>query len=290
MTAIELPPQAIALVKHFEGCKLDSYTDAAGVCTVGYGHTEKVRPGASITPELADEFLRRDLNTAQADVLRCVKVPLNENENAALVSLAFNIGGPAFARSTCVKLLNRGDRKGAADEMQRFVKARVNGKLVTLKGLEMRRKAERDLFLCAPGEEANDGYLFVADHAIPLTQQITPVPPVRNLALAQPKSRPVTIKQIAVAAGIGGGVGAVPALNQFADAWKSAGGPDLHSAVNNWTSAFNRWLMSLPHAADVRAVADNFGQYLQAHQMVALALTALGVYLLRSAIARLRSA
>jgi len=289
MTATQLPPEAIALVKHFEGCKLDSYTDAAGVRTIGYGHTQRVRPGASITQDLADDYLRQDINCAQADVLRCVKVPLNENENAALVSLAFNIGSKAFARSTCVKLLNRGDRKGAAEEMQRFVKAHVNGRLVTLKGLELRRKAERDLFLCAPGEESSNGFLFLADQTIPLQPAAPPEPPTRTLDIAQLKPR-AAIKQIAVAAGIGGSVGAVPAVNQLADAWKSAGGPDLHPVVNGWTDRFYHSLMSLPHAEEVRAFAERAGQYLKAHELLAIALTAFGIYLLRHAIARLRSA
>lgn len=287
MSAVELPPEAIALVKHFEGRRLDAYTDAAGVRTIGYGHTARVGRRDSITPEQADQFLNDDMRTAQAAVLRNVKVPLNSNENAALVSLAFNIGEPAFARSTCVKVLNRGDRKRAADEMERFVKAHVGGKLVTLKGLELRRKAERDLFLCEPGDEASNGFLFLANEPIPLAPPDLPDPPVRTVqAPAKPKT---PVKHIAMAAGIGGGVGAVPAIRQFSDAWKSAGGPDWKPAVNNWNVQFNHWLMGLPHAADARAMAELAIRYVQTHQLVAVALTALGLYLLRHAIVRLRS-
>jgi len=289
MTATQLPPEAIALVKHFEGLKLDAYTDPAGVRTIGYGHTGRVRAGSSITPEQADEFLRQDLNTAQADVLRSVKVPLNDNENAALVSLAFNIGGPAFSRSTCVKLLNRGDRQGAADEMERFVKSHVNGRLVTLKGLEQRRKAERDLFLCSPGEQSSDGYLFLANQAIHLQPGAPPQAPARSVTAAQAQPRTGAVKRIALAAGIGGGVGAVPALNQVADAWHSAGGPDLRAAAHNWMDASGHWLMRLPHAEEARAFAERAGQYLQAHQLVAIALTALAIYLLRRAVIGLRA-
>jgi lysozyme len=285
---IELPPEAIALVKHFEGRRLDAYTDAAGVRTIGYGHTDRVRRRDSISPDQADDFLNQDIRVAQAAVLRNVKVPLNSNENAALVSLAFNIGEPAFARSTCVRALNRGERKRAADEMERFVKAHVGGKLVTLKGLELRRKAERDLFLCEPGEEANGGFLFLADQAIPLAVSAPPDAPVRSaVPLIKPK---LSVKRIAVAAGIGGGVGAVPAIRQFSDAWKSAGGPDWQPAASRWTAAFDQWLMRLPHAGDVRAIADAAMLYLQDHPLVAVAATAFGIYLLRHAIVRLRSA
>lgn len=286
--SVELPPEAIALVKHFEGRRLDAYTDTAGVRTVGYGHTGGVGRCTSITPEQADQFLSDDLRVAQAAVLRNVKVPLNGNENAALVSLAFNIGERAFARSTCVRMLNGGDRKRAADEMERFVKAHVGGKLVTLKGLELRRKAERDLFLCEPGEETNSGFLFLADQAIPLATPEPPDPPARTVQTpAKPK---MSVKRIALAAGVGGGVGAVPAIRQFLGAWKGAGGADWNPAFDNWTTQFNQWLMRLPHAGDVRELAAEAGQYLQTHQLVAVALTALGVYLLRHAIMRLRSA
>jgi lysozyme len=290
VTATRLPPEAIALVKHFEGCRLDAYTDPAGVRTIGYGHTEKVRRRASITPKQADEFLRHDLNAAQAEVLRRVKVRLNENENAALVSLAFNIGGPAFARSTCVKLLNRGNRKGAADEMKRFVKAHVKGRLVTLKGLELRRKAESDLFLCEPGEESNGGYLFLANQTIPLGAQPPPQAPVRKIEVARAQPKANAARQIALAAGLGGGVGVVPALDQVADAWKNAGGADLRPAVHNGMEAFNHWLMRLPYAEEVRRLAENAIHYLQTHQLTAIALTVLAIYLLRRAIVRLRSA
>lgn len=286
--SVELPPEAFALVKHFEGRRLDAYTDTAGVRTIGYGHTGGVGRASSITPEQADEFLDQDLKIAQAAVLRNVKVPLNSNENAALVSLAFNIGEGAFARSTCVKALNQGDRKRAADEMQRFVKAHVGGKLVTLKGLELRRKAERDLFLCEPGEEANDGFLFVANQAIPLAAAVPPDPPVRTVQ--DPIKPKINLKRIAVAAGIGGSVGAVPAVKQISEAWKSAGGPDWHTAMNDWIAQFYQWLMRLPHAGDVRVMADTGMRYVQDHPLVGVALTAFGIYLLRSAIVQLRSA
>ena len=41
----------ILLIKlmEFEGLKLDAYKDAAGVPTIGYGHTHNVRMGDRIT-------------------------------------------------------------------------------------------------------------------------------------------------------------------------------------------------------------------------------------------------
>ena len=72
-----------------------------------------------------------------------VKVPINQNQFDALVSLAFNIGGPNFAGSTLVKKLNSGDPRGAADQFPRWKFA--DGK--EMRGLVRRRAAERELFL-----------------------------------------------------------------------------------------------------------------------------------------------
>ena len=36
-------------IKKFEGLRLKAYVCAAGVCTIGYGHTAGVKPGDVIT-------------------------------------------------------------------------------------------------------------------------------------------------------------------------------------------------------------------------------------------------
>ena len=76
-----------------------------------------------------------DLEIAQSDVRHNVKVPLNDNEFGALVSLAFNIGGSALAHSTLVRRLNKGDRIGAATEFESFVNGHIGGRRVKLRGL-----------------------------------------------------------------------------------------------------------------------------------------------------------
>ncbi|KQD16250.1 lysozyme [Acinetobacter baumannii] len=70
-------------------------------------------------------------------------MPLTQNQFDALVSLAYNIGSGAFKGSTLLKLLNKGDYKGAADQFLVWNKA--GGKV--MKGLVRRREAERALFL-----------------------------------------------------------------------------------------------------------------------------------------------
>ena len=71
-----------------------------------------------------------------------VKVPLNQNQYDALVSLAYNIGVGAFLSSTLFKKLNTKDYKGAAEQFDRW--NRAGGKV--MRGLTNRRAKERKLF------------------------------------------------------------------------------------------------------------------------------------------------
>jgi lysozyme len=73
-----------------------------------------------------------------------VRVPVTDNQLLALSSFAYNIGENAFAGSTLLKLLNNGTNKDVvAQQFDRWVNA--GGKVN--KGLEGRRKAEKQLFL-----------------------------------------------------------------------------------------------------------------------------------------------
>ena len=51
----------INLIKKFEGCRLTAYKCAAGVPTIGYGHTAGVKMGQAITQAQAEGFLKDDL-------------------------------------------------------------------------------------------------------------------------------------------------------------------------------------------------------------------------------------
>lgn len=141
---MEINQEGLALVKSYEGLRLTAYKDSVGVLTIGYGHTgSDVVPGLVIDNAKAEELLKKDLKTSEKGVLSVVKVPLNINEFAALVSFTFNLGIGSLTKSTLLKKLNAGDRKGAAEEFSKWNKA--GGK--PLNGLTKRRAAERDLFL-----------------------------------------------------------------------------------------------------------------------------------------------
>ena len=84
------------LIKQFEGCRLFAYQCAAGVWTIGYGHTAGVKKGMTITQAQADAYLKQDCRKFESYVNSAAYVPitanLNQNQFDALVSFAFNCG------------------------------------------------------------------------------------------------------------------------------------------------------------------------------------------------------
>ena len=137
--------KGLALVKHFEGKRLKAYKDVAGIWTIGYGHTAGVREGDVITDAKADELLVADLRVAETSVRRLVKISLTQWQFDALTSFEFNLA--SLSVSTLLKLLNAGDVRGAADQILRWDKAKVDGVLQSVPGLTRRRRSERHLFL-----------------------------------------------------------------------------------------------------------------------------------------------
>lgn len=149
MTTIS--PDGLALIKHYEGCRLQAYRDAVGIWTIGYGDTKNVQPGLVITQAEADQRLCDRLAAEFVpEVLAALNAPPLQCQLDAMVSLAYNIGTGAFARSTLLKFVNRAQPDAAADQFPRWDKA--GG--VSLRGLRRRRAAERALFKGKPLAEA----------------------------------------------------------------------------------------------------------------------------------------
>jgi len=138
---------AAPLIQHYEAFRADAYLCPAGVWTIGWGSTgPDIKRGMRWTRAQADARFAADLEHFGAQVMRMVRVPLQPHEQAALVSLVYNIGAANFAASTLVRKLNAGDRAAAATQFAVWNKARVNGKLVVLKGLVARRAHEARIF------------------------------------------------------------------------------------------------------------------------------------------------
>jgi lysozyme len=133
-------------IKGFESLRLKAYPDpgtGGKPWTIGWGHTKGVKQGDRITQEQAEQFLSDDLAVFELTVNSAIKRPMTQNQFDAMVSLAFNIGGPNFAQSTLVKNFNTGDVQGAADQFPRWKFS--DGKVMP--GLVKRRAAEREMFL-----------------------------------------------------------------------------------------------------------------------------------------------
>ena len=137
----------IDLIKSFEGCILKAYKCPAGVWTIGYGHTAGVEEGQKITQAQAEELLKEDLKRFETYIENLVTVKINQYQFDALVSFCYNIGPGNLKTSTLLKLLNKGDYEGAAEQFDRWVKAGDK----KLAGLVKRRAAEKELFLLSTG-------------------------------------------------------------------------------------------------------------------------------------------
>ena len=126
-----------------EGLRLEAYEDAAGVPTIGYGHTKDVRMGDRISEYWAKELLRDDIDEAERQVKE-LGVARNEAQLDALVSFVFNLGIGALKESTLLRVIREGGSKADIKrEFKRWVYA--GGK--RLKGLELRREWEAKRFL-----------------------------------------------------------------------------------------------------------------------------------------------
>lgn len=140
-------PLALESIKRWEQCRLRAYLDAVGIWTIGWGSTgPDVRQGLVWTQEQADERLLRDVSRFAATVDARVLADLAPHEFAALVSFTYNVGAENFRKSTLLRLLNAGDKSGAAEQLGRWVYGTKDGKRIKLRGLVNRRAAERALF------------------------------------------------------------------------------------------------------------------------------------------------
>ncbi|SAL03172.1 lysozyme [Caballeronia fortuita] len=137
-------------IKATEELRLVGYLCPAGVPTDGWGHTgPEVRVGRQITLATAQANFDGDLyRKAEQPILNSVKVPLNQNQFDALVSLVFNIGAGNFASSTLLQKLNNRDYAGAAGQFLVWNKVRDphTKQLVVSNGLSARRAAEKATF------------------------------------------------------------------------------------------------------------------------------------------------
>ena len=148
------------IIKRYEGFVAHPYKDAVGVWTIGYGNTyypdgTKVtrhdKPlteseAAKLKQDIIDQDFGAAVNRIFADEIKAGK--LSQNQFDALVSLAYNIGTGALARSNSItKNIKAGRMQAAADGFLNYNNGTVKGVFGPITGLTIRRGRERDLFL-----------------------------------------------------------------------------------------------------------------------------------------------
>jgi len=122
----------------------ESYTDKAVIpvpgdkATLGFGTTDGVKLGDTITPPKALARALTDIQMFEGALRQCVKVPLTQNEYDAYLELSYNIGSNAFCGSTLLRRLNAGDYEGACSAIKMWDKFKGQ----PLRGLTIRRERE----------------------------------------------------------------------------------------------------------------------------------------------------
>ena len=118
-----------------------------------------------ITRQQANALFDNDIKKSVSSVRKNIKMPINQNQADALISLAQSLGPATFARSEVAKAINQKDFPKATTEFMRYNRAPTainsfeNGVLVkTMKtavnpGLTKRRTLEAKLF-CTPATPA----------------------------------------------------------------------------------------------------------------------------------------
>jgi lysozyme len=166
----------MALLREFEGCRLEAYLDTLAkpaVWTIGYGYTgSDVHEGLKWSQEKAEMRLREWVLVVCTSIEEHMTVKPNENQLAAMVCLAYNIGIGGFRRSSVLRLHNSGKFAEAASAFGMWNKA--GGKVRA--GLTRRRAAEAALYLTPVTPAAQ------TTRAVPDVKDPVAKPPVAAIA------------------------------------------------------------------------------------------------------------
>jgi len=139
------------LVRPFETLETRAVRRPGGGWSIGYGHVRSAREGAQVTRDEAEALLMYDLRHVAGVVRSAVYAPIHRNQLEALIAFAFHIGTENFLGSTALHRFNAGDSLGAAQEMERWCLADLDGEAQVVDALVRRRAAEKAHFLTPPG-------------------------------------------------------------------------------------------------------------------------------------------
>jgi lysozyme len=135
--------KCVEMIARFEGFRAEAYKDIGGVWTIGYGFTEGVKKGDTITRDAADARLLIELQKFADGVLAMCSARATQPQLDAMTSLAYNIGLGAFYKSSVLRMHNIGATQAAGRAFSLWNK--VDGRVVA--GLSARRAKESALYL-----------------------------------------------------------------------------------------------------------------------------------------------
>jgi lysozyme len=137
-------------IKNSEGLELIAYKRKGDVWTIGYGSTyyednTRIKKGDIITKERAETLLIYKITKEYIPQLkRCLKVPLNDNQFSAMLSLIYNIGAGNLRKSKLLGLVNNNPNDLAIKAQWLITNIRVGSQFE--KGLRLRRMREVELY------------------------------------------------------------------------------------------------------------------------------------------------
>lgn len=134
-----IPAALLSGAALWEGTRYYAYYDIVGVPTVCQGYTgDNIVFGKKYSPQECLKYLSGELKIHSEGILKCINVPITENEYIAYSLFAYNVGVKGACGSTSIKLLNKGFNLEACNALLNWSYA--GGKWV--KGLNNRRMYE----------------------------------------------------------------------------------------------------------------------------------------------------
>ncbi len=135
------------LIKSFEACRFLAYPDpgtGGKPWTIGWGHTgPEVKPGLFWSERKCEEVFQKDCDNVVRQINVYLGLPenINENQFAAMVSFAYNLGIDDLQH-----VIETVGIAGFPEKIQEYVHAGPPGKKKVLKGLLIRQRKEAELF------------------------------------------------------------------------------------------------------------------------------------------------
>lgn len=147
---MKMSDAGLALLKSFEGLRLNAYQDVAGIWTIGYGTIRypdgmRVKKGDTCTEALAEAYLRHDLSAFEKAVDDLTVDDLTQAQFDALCSFVYNVGSGdvGYKGSMLRKRVNNNpDDPTIRPQFMRWYKAGGVG----VEGLWKRRHKEADFY------------------------------------------------------------------------------------------------------------------------------------------------